>query len=451
MPNRESNNKKACHNCIKRRIVCDKTGDSCRKCAKKNLTCPGYGIRYRFAKETTSSSVSPPPSSEGGQVGVKRQRNIRQWIEYSAESAATGSRPSKTPLPAGSEENILATSPPQSAAATTPIPRTLLELDPGTRLYFLHFAVHVSHFMVIFDDEANGYRHHVLPMAHSNTIVQKAVCVVSAFHLSAKHPQLRAAAEVVRAELIRGLSQAAAVKPDLSEPAWATLLLLTIADLITGHEDVTSLTAILNTFIDARGPPKEETSPLEKFLYFQSSVLGFFTRPFSPPGLRPHPPRHLINHPVATFESYKQGLHNCQKRECPPRHKCDTYTNFPLYEEAFRLAGEIYTTRMESTNFPVSPEQCMRAHVSRIRALCEQVDPVAQGTHVITWPIFVAAVESCEAGDKEYFSLALRRIWERCGYANISRGFEVLPELWVKSRNRSWSSVMGDYKGLVVC
>ncbi|KAI0882500.1 uncharacterized protein GGS22DRAFT_45295 [Annulohypoxylon maeteangense] len=440
MTNRDSNTKKACHNCIKRRIVCDKTGDSCRKCAKKHLTCPGYGIRYRFAKETTSSSVSPLSAPEREQVGLKHQKNIRQWIEYSGESAAAGSRPSKTsPVVGNSVSNY-------SHPSATTIPRSLLELDPRTRLYFLHFAVHISHFMVVFDDEENGYRHHVLPMAHSNPLVQRAVCVVSAFQLSAKHPRLRPPAEVVRAELIRGLSRAAAVNPDLSEAAWATLLLLTVADLITGHEDVSSLITILNTFIDARGPPKESAGALEKFLYFQSSVLGFFTRPFSPPGPRPLPPRRLLNHPVATFEAYTQSLHNCAKHEAPPVYKGGS--PFPLYEEAFRLAGEIYTTRMESTR---RAGDCMRAHVLRIRAVCEQIDPAAQGTHVISWPIFVAAMESGDDGDREYFAGALRRIWERCGYVNISRGFEVLPELWGKRRRRSWFEVLGDYKGFDVC
>ncbi|KAI1210429.1 uncharacterized protein F4807DRAFT_459805 [Annulohypoxylon truncatum] len=459
MPNRESNHKKAaCHNCIKRRIICDKTGDSCHKCAKKNLACPGYGIRYRFAKETTSSSVPSPTPSEGQQGGLKHQRNIRQWIEYSGESVAAGSRPSKTPPAAGYGGSSLITASSYLSQAT--IPRALSELDPRTRCYFLHFAVHVSHFMVIFDDEANGYRHHVLPMAHSDPLVQKAVCIVSAFHLSAKHPRLRPPAEVVRADLIRRLSRSAAVKPDLSETAWATLLLLTMADLITGHEDVTSLMVILNTFVDARGPPKESASGLEKFLYFQSSVLGFFRRPFSPPGPRPLPPQRLLSHPVATFEAYTQGLHNCQKHEAPPLYKGEAYASrFPLYEEAFRLAGEIYTARMEA----VDPRpalcgghddrhfRCMKEHVRRIRALCEQIDPAEQGTHVISWPIFVAAMESCSESDREFFAAALRRIWERCGYANISRGLETLPELWDKSRNRSWTSVMGDYKGLVVC
>jgi hypothetical protein len=32
-----------CHNCRRRRIRCDSTLPSCRKCTRKGLDCPGYG------------------------------------------------------------------------------------------------------------------------------------------------------------------------------------------------------------------------------------------------------------------------------------------------------------------------------------------------------------------------------------------------------------------------
>lgn len=59
---------------MKRRIVCDKSLPTCHKCAKKDLVCPGYGIRYRFANSPStplaaasssqaSSSVAPASSS----------------------------------------------------------------------------------------------------------------------------------------------------------------------------------------------------------------------------------------------------------------------------------------------------------------------------------------------------------------------------------------------------
>lgn len=127
--------------------------------------------------------------------------------------------------------------------------------------------------MVLFDDETNGYRHHILPIAYNELLVQKAVCIASAFHLSSQRPQLRAPAEIVRASLIRKLSEASAVSPDLSETTWATLVLLIVADLVIGHEDVSTLYKLLTVFLEARGPLKEPATQLEKFLYFQSCML----------------------------------------------------------------------------------------------------------------------------------------------------------------------------------
>ncbi|KAI0130876.1 hypothetical protein F4814DRAFT_404059 [Daldinia grandis] len=127
--------------------------------------------------------------------------------------------------------------------------------------------------MVLFDDETNGYRHHILPVAYHQPLVQKAVCIASAFHLSSQRPQLRAPAEIVRASLIRKLSEASAVSPDLSETTWATLVLLIVADLVIGHEDVSTLYKLLTVFLEARGPLKEPATQLEKFLYFQSCMF----------------------------------------------------------------------------------------------------------------------------------------------------------------------------------
>lgn len=119
----------ACYNCVKRRIVCDKTGSSCKKCARRNLSCPGFGtIRYRFAKETASSSLLPESSLEVAHTGSKRQRNGYKWVEYSRAPLETES---KTASVSGS-------SPHSSHCPMTTIPAGLSDLDSRTRAYFMH-------------------------------------------------------------------------------------------------------------------------------------------------------------------------------------------------------------------------------------------------------------------------------------------------------------------------
>lgn len=75
----------ACFNCTKRRIVCDLTPPKCKKCEKKGLDCPGYGVRYRFANGQT---VSPSElgSSEGSSaattISTGHQSSLK-WVNGS--------------------------------------------------------------------------------------------------------------------------------------------------------------------------------------------------------------------------------------------------------------------------------------------------------------------------------------------------------------------------------
>lgn len=128
--------------------------------------------------------------------------------------------------------------------------------------------------MLMYDDGANGYRHQILPLAHSDSIVERAVCVAAAFHLSSTRPELRLPAEQGRAVIIQKLS---AMPFDLSDATWATILVLIVAELVTGHEHVLTLYKILVAFLDARSQAMGERglgggTPLGEFLYYQSKV-----------------------------------------------------------------------------------------------------------------------------------------------------------------------------------
>ncbi|KAI1481242.1 fungal-specific transcription factor domain-containing protein [Daldinia eschscholtzii] len=441
----QGNDRKPCYNCVKRRIVCDKTDNQCVKCTKKNLKCPGYGVRYRFAKGATNSSRMLATASEGEHAKPKRPRKPYKWIECSKEKLKTVSRASKP------SSTMNKTSPLDCSDPMATIPSMLSEVDPRIRLHFLHFAAHVSPFMVLFDDEANGYRHNILPVAHAEPLVQKAVCIASAFHLSGQQPHLRAPAEIVRASLIRRLSETSAVNPDLSETTWATIVLLIVADLVIGHEDVETLYGLLAAFFEARGPLKESATQLEKFLYFQSCIIGFFTRPFSALEARPIPPPRMSGDPVALFKGYVRGLENCKKQKSPQQRKgYESSSYFSMYAESFRLAGEIYTTRAESEMLPASLEYYMEDRVQQIKTICEQIDPSTPGSHVVVWPIFVAAAESVSEDHREYFITVLKKIHGMTGYANILRGVTVLPELWDQRGSKSWTSAVLEHKGLLV-
>lgn len=124
--------------------------------------------------------------------------------------------------------------------------------------------------MLMYDDEANGYRHQILPLAHGDPVVERAVCISAAFHLARSMPELRLPAETGRAAVISKLSQTAAT--DLSDSTWATILLLIVADLVTGHEQVMTLCKMLVAFMGARKQQPSLSTPLGDFLHSQSRL-----------------------------------------------------------------------------------------------------------------------------------------------------------------------------------
>ena len=125
--------------------------------------------------------------------------------------------------------------------------------------------------MIMYDDEANGYRHEILPLAHCNPVVGRAVCIAAAFHLSQRMPELRIPAESGRAAIVSKMSRTACQRDYLDDSTWATIILLIVADLVTGHEHIVTLYKMLIAFLGVRGQA-QLTSPLAEFLYYQSRL-----------------------------------------------------------------------------------------------------------------------------------------------------------------------------------
>jgi hypothetical protein len=170
---------------------------------------------------------------------------------------------------------------------------SLQVLDPRTRYLFTHCSSahlislkketdaypyivveHVSPIMTLFDDERNGYRHHVLPFAVYDNVVQRAVSVAAAFHLSDRMPKLRFPAEAGRAAIIQRLRETAVNDNNsqvFSETNWLTIILLIISDLVTGSEDVFILYKMLVPFLDGSKGRGDQT-PMTKFLEYQSRL-----------------------------------------------------------------------------------------------------------------------------------------------------------------------------------
>lgn len=318
--------------------------------------------------------------------------------------------------------------------------------------------------MVIYDDEANGYRHQILPLAHCDPVVERAICTAAAFHLSQRSmPELRLPAERARAAIISKLSQSQT--PDLSESTWATIILLIVSDLVTGHEQVLVLYKMLVAFMKARDEGASlPTSALGVFLNYQSRIISFFASPMLGESTALADFCQVSADPLGSLEKYsprRQALltltavedHGPTVSRTKDLELADARTQ--LYSDINWRATQMYLLRASSASSPGqsnSVDAVMLGHVAGIRVLLEQVDPASPGAHTLVWPIFVAAAEARTRYDRNFFSAALRRIWDRTGYANVLRGLEALPGIWASqaSKGPRWTAALPELKTVVM-
>jgi hypothetical protein len=129
--------------------------------------------------------------------------------------------------------------------------------------------------MVVFDDKFNGYRNFLLPLAYQDDLVQRAVSVVAAFHLSAKRPDLLPLAETGRSEIIKRLCADAFAGDStkvFSMSTWATIIVLLVGETVTGSQDFVHLYRMLTNLLSHIRLSGTEPSPGRGFLLQQSRM-----------------------------------------------------------------------------------------------------------------------------------------------------------------------------------
>ncbi|KAJ5516891.1 hypothetical protein N7527_008451 [Penicillium freii] len=173
---------KDCPTCQRRRIKCDRGLPACRKCGKRNLECPGYGLQLKWVQGVASRgslrgrafpsldapiTVSDsPPSSEilTGTCTTGNSINALDRYNYSM------TRLSREPLPSPASE------------------RCLSQVRP----------LHVSRLLSWFNDrvahrlawvpQQNAWRHMILPMAESSETVLSSILAIAAHDLASEYP-----------------------------------------------------------------------------------------------------------------------------------------------------------------------------------------------------------------------------------------------------------------------
>lgn len=283
----------------------------------------------------------------------------------------------------------------------------------------------VSPVMLLVDDQSNGYRHIILPLAVENVMVRRAVCVVASFHLSVHQPHFRLLAEGGRAAIISKL-KAMAIQGDTSPlETWATIVLLFVGELVNGSDDILLLYRALVSFASTR-TRHVNPSTIERFLHQQTQLLEFFTLPvLSETG----GVRKLLSAsaPVEIDEAWPPSLGLSQG----------------IYDSAYLQARSIFILRAQSELTAFKDEHAIRL-VASLYDLLVNVDAEAIGAHALVWPYFVAAAESTSLEHRAFFQQRLDHIWTTTRYRNVKVAMDALPKMWEQRGNQRWTKMLQD-------
>lgn len=106
--------------------------------------------------------------------------------------------------------------------------------------------------------------------------------------------------------------------------------------------------------------------------------------------------------------------------------------------EAIKIACEIYRQRAESEG----PHSGSTTLISHFRDRVVDVNHNAEGAHALVWSYFIAAAESTESEDREFFAARLRALYSRTRFRSISVAMDNLARIWSVSNTQRWTEVM---------
>ncbi|KAM6514094.1 hypothetical protein FALCPG4_015258 [Fusarium falciforme] len=173
--------KKACHNCRPRRLRCDRSVPSCRKCINSGQICLGYGKKIRFA----------------GAVATRGKLAGRQIPVLADEPAPRSDSEPPAPSPCAAVD-VAVLSPDdhlQLSIAKTPSPTPDLTIPPTLvdplfqgvnarhRYYLSYYITRLCQDMMAVDLPDNPFRQ-LVPLTKSSSLLRHIIIASSAAHMA---------------------------------------------------------------------------------------------------------------------------------------------------------------------------------------------------------------------------------------------------------------------------
>ncbi|RAL12603.1 Zn(II)2Cys6 transcription factor [Aspergillus homomorphus CBS 101889] len=433
---------KGCYECSQRRIHCDRKEPACGKCIAKGISCSGLGVRFRFreaGKKRGTRKRQPSQESSCSESSPQPDHTFDTADEilkvlFPDSPGSTSQSPedvnalfSQLPLTPDNGRSPALDDPFLDTSQT--ISHPLTELEAWKSYLLTYFSEHIAPQMVVIDDQYNGWRCTILPIAHADELVLNSVLAVSSLHLKGTvgSPSF-ADPHMLYTKVIKGLqsrSDLSACDMSTKKSVILTIIILLAAVMVTGGTDFPILFRMLQSALDAVGGD----GGLE-----EDGVSAFLLREIRKIRVNASPLVSLdsgicaiLSHGAQSFDClrYYRTLH--------PRHALALDRIAEVRQQAY----DLYLQRaLAKANQP----KALSHLVDQFKELLVLYPEVTQMDHVLVWSAFIIGLECRVPEDQRFFKGFLERQYRRNGFANIIRAMELLQQVWEGEADRNWAA-----------
>lgn len=216
-----------CHNCRRRRLVCDRALPTCRKCVLLGQECLGYGKLFLFTgsiatrgRHAGQTSFSPSPQAPNPRPHLPGVGGRSASSSLSVSPVAVFSSPSPPPVSASSPSScgLVPSRYGSSSRSLSPEPWSLdsggltlhslvdpviQDFNSATKYYLHYYVERVTQDLVVYDiPDRNPFRN-LVPLCQRHAFLRHVVVALSAVH---QVSYLRSRGQQFRAKLLDALA-----------------------------------------------------------------------------------------------------------------------------------------------------------------------------------------------------------------------------------------------------
>ncbi|KAF2716232.1 hypothetical protein K431DRAFT_325665 [Polychaeton citri CBS 116435] len=288
------------------------------------------------------------------------------------------------------------------------------------------FSNVIASIMRVFDNGINGCRNIILPLAFQDDLVQRAMCVVSAFHLAPRNHRLYAIAEADRSAIIARLAVNATsgnAGSILNVSTWATILVLLVGEALTGSEEFGYLYNMITTFLQGDRSLTGATPETSEILLQQTRMFQLFT----PSLISPDSGTAVLS---GNLDKYFDFL-ICQQLANPD---LDAY--IIIFTKAIRLVRDMYLEEL-GLDYQLPTPSLNKVEI--LRKLTGFIKQKTPGSHGLLWVYFIAFASSCDPFYQQYFTSKLHEVYCKTQMNNILSALKILEEVWRRFPDGGWA------------